>query len=376
MAQNGEMAPGEDTEKLLEIYKKDAEEKDEYANLTPDEKTAWLRSKGVFIETVEERKAAAEARKNKKFDGAAGIYDIRPGMPPPPMSFKYVRVPCDDSVAFEEIQGHGYDACDNFLEMLKPQFAGGNVDSEKAQRAAMQHLGNSVPTLGDKGLSTLTDAAEDGAVETFALVKPASSNKHTGVYIYLDEVGMLKGLPPNRRAAGIAKTCGFDDAQFFGDVFIGRVQITPSPMHNIDFCANDLDSGARWLKAATTENYDYNMGMRQISDTMADMRGGGGADNEVEKEEEGYKWSQDGDDLEITVDLESDVTKKDLKISFGQEKVSVKVKGETKIELTLFDKIRPDECNWTLSKGKLTLTMEKQVSGSWPNIVRWSDATS
>lgn len=43
MAQNGEMAPGEDTEKLLEIYKKDAEEKDEYANLTPDEKTAWLR---------------------------------------------------------------------------------------------------------------------------------------------------------------------------------------------------------------------------------------------------------------------------------------------------------------------------------------------
>ena len=36
---------------------------------------------------------------------------------------------------------------------------------------------------------------------------------------------MLKGLPPNRRASGIAKTCGFDDAQFFGDVFIGRIQV-------------------------------------------------------------------------------------------------------------------------------------------------------
>jgi len=156
-------------------------------------------------------------------------------MPPPPLSFKYVRVPCDDSVAFEEIQGLGYDACDNFLEMLKPKFAGGNVDSDKAQRAAMQHLGNSVPTLGDKGMSTLADAAEDGAVEVFALVRPAASNKHTGVYIYLDEVGMLKGLRPNRRASGIAKTCGFDDAQFFGDVFMGRVQVTPSPTHNIDF---------------------------------------------------------------------------------------------------------------------------------------------
>jgi len=75
----------------------------------------------------------------------------------------------------------------------------------------------------------------------------------------------------------------------------------------------------------------------------------------AEKEGEGYKWSQDGDDLEISVEVEADVTKKDLKISFGQEKISVKVKGDTKVELTLFDKIRPDECNWTLSKGKVSL---------------------
>ena len=194
----------------------------------------WNRSKGVFIETVEERAAKAEARKNKKFDGSAGIYDIRPGMPAPPLSFKYVRVPCDDTAPYEEIQGYGYDACDNFLEMLKPKFAGGSVDADKAQRAAVQHLGSSVPSLGSKGMSTLIDAADDGAVETFALVRPAKSNDHTGVYIYLDEVGMLKGLPPNRRASGIAKTCGFDDAQFFGDVFIGRTQVEPAPMHNVD----------------------------------------------------------------------------------------------------------------------------------------------
>ena len=36
---------GEDTEKMLEDYKKDVAEtdKDEYANLSSDEKTAWLR---------------------------------------------------------------------------------------------------------------------------------------------------------------------------------------------------------------------------------------------------------------------------------------------------------------------------------------------
>ena len=48
------------------------------------------------------------------------------------------------------------------------------------------------------------------------------------------------------------------------DVFIGRVQVEPAPMHNIDLLVEDLDSGARWLRAAATENYDYQMGMRQV----------------------------------------------------------------------------------------------------------------
>lgn len=119
------------------------------------------RSKGVFIETVEERAAKAEARRNKNFDGSAGIYDIKPSdlkADPPTLAFKYVCVPCDDTAPFEQLDGMGYDACDNFLTMLRAKFAGGSVDADKAQRAAVQHLGASVPTLGEKGMSTLTDA--------------------------------------------------------------------------------------------------------------------------------------------------------------------------------------------------------------------------
>lgn len=47
-------------------------------------------------------------------------------------------------------------------------------------------------------------------------------------------------------------------------MFIGRVQVEPAPMHNVDFLVEDLDSGARWLRAAATENYDYQLGMRQV----------------------------------------------------------------------------------------------------------------
>lgn len=51
------------------------------------------------------------------------------------------------------------------------------------------------------------------------------------------------------------------------------------------------------------------------------------------------------------------MTKKDLKINFGQDKVAVAVKGEKKLDLQLFDKIRPDECNWTISKGKVCVSL-------------------
>jgi hypothetical protein len=80
----------------------------------------------------------------------------------------------------------------------------------------------------------------------------------------------------------------------------------------------DLDSDARWLRAAATENYDYNLGMRQINETMEGMRGVGGGGDEGEQEGDGYKWSQDGDDLEITLEVAEGVGKKDLKIVFGQ----------------------------------------------------------
>jgi len=96
--------------------------------------------------------------------------------------------------------------------------------------------------------------------------------------------------------------------------------------------------------------------MRQISDTMAELRGGGTGNDTGEQEGEGYKWSQDGDDLEISIEVDDAVNKKDLKINFGQEKVSVIVKGEKKVDLMLFDKIRPDECNWTFGKGKVYMS--------------------
>lgn len=60
------------------------------------------------------------------------------------------------------------------------------LSTAAAQKAARSHVGAG-SDLGEKGLSVLGDAAAEGTVETFALVRPAKSNAFQGVYIYIDE---------------------------------------------------------------------------------------------------------------------------------------------------------------------------------------------
>ena len=88
-------------------------------------------------------------------------------------------------------------------------------------------------------------------------MRPSPTNGNTGVYLYLDEVGLLKGLAPNARRR-TREDCGFDGVQFYGDMFVGRVQAEPLPMRNVDFAVADLSVGSEWLRAAAAENYRHN----------------------------------------------------------------------------------------------------------------------
>ena len=60
------------------------------------------------------------------------------------------------------------------------------------------------------------------------------------VYLYLDEVGALKQLPRNSRAAALAARCGFGDVPFHGDMFIGRVRSSGDRRWNVDFGVEEL----------------------------------------------------------------------------------------------------------------------------------------
>jgi len=286
---------------------------------SPEERLAWLRARGVTVETVEDRKLAKE-----------GKLDPNWGQGQKEITFKYVKIPWDDTQPYEEIETKGYVAQDCMLTLMKPVFAGGNIDSQTAKKTALAQMGQSVQTAG---LDHLGEAAQGGTVETFALVRPAKTNSQQGVYIYLDEVGMLKQLPKNPRASSLAATCGFNGADFFGDVYVGRVQCQPSPMYNIDFTVKDLDSSAAWMKRAAAENYDYGLGMAELRDKMGDQLVGGGQPAEDEgtiKEGDGYTWSQGEEDVEITVDGGEGIKSSQVKAVFKPASLKLTVAGETK----------------------------------------------
>ena len=99
-------------------------------------------------------------------------------------------------------------AGDNLPNFCKPYFADSNsVDVNLLnQQATKQFSSGQLSGMDPSNISAsaMNKVAAQGSVETFPLVHPGSTNKYCGVYIYLDEVGMLKKLPPNLRASQIA----------------------------------------------------------------------------------------------------------------------------------------------------------------------------
>jgi hypothetical protein len=70
---------------------------------------------------------------------------------------------------------------------------------------ARAQLGEQAASLTPRAFES---AVRDGSVETFALVRPAAANQFCGVYVYLDEIGVMKELPPNPRGNALAMACG------------------------------------------------------------------------------------------------------------------------------------------------------------------------
>mmetsp|Transcript_19754 Transcript_19754/g.67278 ORF Transcript_19754/g.67278 Transcript_19754/m.67278 type:complete len:327 (-) Transcript_19754:276-1256(-) len=316
----------------------------------PAERLQWLREHGVEV-------TAPKGREHELPKPTAAT----------PVHFTVVRVPCDDSEPLEEVELVSMCGGDQAPELLKSRFTSGRVDQDVLRQQSALQFGAKASGVSAGAIDEVTAG---GSVETFALTRPAQSNGMRGVYAYIDEVGMLKKLPRNSRADGLAKEAGFDGVAFYGDVYVGRVRTDVSPMRNEPFGAHELSSGAEWLRRAVSENIDYQAGLSEFHDAAGVQRlDAGGAPPEGQGE--GYQWTQEDEDVEVVVQLPESTTKRDVKVKFEARGVHVEGPGGfSKTLLPLHAAVRRDGCSWTLAPGgALTLTLEKVDEQPWPDLL-------
>jgi len=361
------------------MAEKDSEKDNE--NMTPEQRIAYLRERGVMVETPEDRR-------RKEINDIMNEPDEIDGEDYEDL--KFVMVPHDDSLPLKEVSvkvpknRQANPSGDLMLVELKPWFRAlsKKVDMGLFQDQATKHFGSS-ENPGQVSQEALMKVADQGQVESFTLVQPRESNRHTMVNIYLDEVGMLKRLPLNKRAAQFCGKAGFNPPpKFYGDVFLGRMKVKPV-LKNIDFKLTiDTAPDAAWLQAATMENLEHQTAMNQITGRN-DTQPVGDGENGVAKAEDGYTWTQNDEEIEIVISLKSEdgssitSTKETkggggLKVKFFAKKMNVEFRKKDILSLSFYASVDPDGCTWTLDSDangvNLVVTCEKNDGVSWPRV--------
>ncbi|KAL3774701.1 hypothetical protein ACHAW5_003773 [Stephanodiscus triporus] len=385
-------------------------------DMTPAERERWLRDRGVVIETSIDRRRAETILSDEGRDEAPGIVEMVRGLAieggvdvdEVVDGIKFVYIPHDDSRpvstltlprrladALGPTSGGGGDVIPIYV---RSYFADGasidvNLFEEQARKQNHHSLLGGTEQLRLDGIksSSLDDVAAKGSVETFPLVRPSTTNHHVGEYVYLDEVGMLKNLPINKRASSLALRCGYNPPpNFYGDVFVGRISSVPH-VHNVDITREDvLDANREWIVRAPGENIAWQKMVDDVTGRegmcQPDHAGtegvavhvNGGGDDEDGGGGCSYSWTQNEEEVEITVSLnrlggggkmEMAMDKSSIDVVFRPQKISVKRDGELILDVQSYSRLDVNGCTWTLDEGGLVITCEKASEGEiWPRL--------
>jgi len=112
---------------------------------------------------------------------------------------------------------------------------------------------------------------------------------------------------------------------------------------------------------------------------MGGKGGGKGAppepdpDQGTEKTGDGYTWSQQGDEVQITFKLDKTATKKDVKVVFKNKTVDVALSGESLLKGSLTGEVEVEECTWCLAGGgsELQVMLTKMnEKDSWKSLLK------
>ena len=352
--------------------------------MTLEQREAWLKERGVLIEnpgdrakqqglpSVLEQLTHLDLNNNNSSGNDDGS------------RIPFVMVPHDDSKPLQTLYLPASIASDTPGDALpnyvKPYFAAerSTIDATLLQEQARKNFaGGDSELLAQQKISpeAMNAVAAQGSVETFPLVHPADTNGYHGVYIYLDEVGMLKKLPQNRRASNLAQACGYSPApNFYGDVFVGRAQSKPI-LRTVGFTKEDTSPSAEWMQRATSENLAWQHAMNQVTGKQGQLQPNMVGTEGNAAVEDDFEWTQDEDEIEIVVAASKEqdgFDKMAVKVSFLPKSIHIRhTLSSLDLKLPLYGSIDVDGSTWTLSDGakKLVVTCEKANAGEmWPRI--------
>lgn len=336
---------------------------DETTQENQADRVAWLRERGVQIEfakgdpdAVEEGKAAA-----------------KPGGRP----VTIIKIPCNDAEPYEECTLHVSESVrptDELMDLLKVRFAGNStttIDQEKLREATKSLLHNNPQaanlTVSQDALAQMLQG--EGHVEAFPLTRPSKENNWMSVSFYLDEVGQLKHLSNNARAAAIARYCGFENVALAGDMYIARTrkQEGKGGIRTESFSLSEVDSSSPWMCAAEVANYARGVSSGRVAYPQEEQ-----VATPEQDPSKPYSWSQNDEEVEVQLRLEAGkgkIAKKEMDITIGPASLTVAEKsGAVLMDIALHARIRPDDSTWTISGDSIEFTLEKVNESAWKQL--------
>eukprot|EP00967_Tisochrysis_lutea_P148307 scaffold283084_cov39-Tisochrysis_lutea.AAC.1 len=95
----------------------------------------------------------------------------------------------------------------------------------------------------------LSQVALSQTVDIVQLLPATPATEWVGVSMYVDDKGVAKGLPTNRRASEICRQCGLS-VEVMGDAFVAKAWDDQEGFERQNFRASDLGSDKEWVKSA------------------------------------------------------------------------------------------------------------------------------
>jgi len=170
----------------------------------------------------------------------------------------YVLIPAEDSEPIRELQlvvpaklDENLGALTTALNKYYSAQTGGFTPEQRERqistmRQQVAEKSKGGPPPDDEMLSQV---ALSQTVDIVQLLPATAATGWNGVSLYVDDKGVAKQLPTNRRASEVCTQCGMS-VEVLGDAFVARAWDDQEGYERQDFGASDLSSDKEWVKKA------------------------------------------------------------------------------------------------------------------------------